>query len=130
MNKQTVRQLWNDMDTQNWDNLPAYFHDDAKISWPNTDEEFTVDEFVRVNREYPGKWAIRVERLIEAGNTIVSVVKVEAPGLSFHAVSFFDFADGKIKALDEYWGVDEEPPEWRVEQGLGKPGKTTAKLRD
>ncbi len=121
--EQTVASLWRDVDRQNWGGLAAYFSPSAVIRWHNTNEQFTVDEFVRANSEYPGDWAIRVERVLAAGDTVVSAVAVSARegDASFHAASFFRFENGKIVELDEYWGDDAPPPQWRVELGIGGP---------
>lgn len=51
-----IQELWNDIITQNRDRLPKYFKDDAVILWQCTNEQFTVDEYIRVNCEYPGNW--------------------------------------------------------------------------
>ena len=39
--------------------------------------------------------------------------------LSFHVVSFMKIRDGRISALDEYWGDDGDAPQWRLEKKLG-----------
>ncbi|WP_196799926.1 hypothetical protein [Treponema vincentii] len=38
---------------------------------------------------------------------------------SFHVVSFIKIKDGKIVLMDEYWGDDGAPPQWRLEKKLG-----------
>ena len=109
-----VENFWRDMDAQRWGELPAYFADDARIDWPNTDEQFDVAGFAEVNHNYPGNWSITIRKLLCADDdTIVSVVQVQDGETSFHATSFFKFREGKIVSLDEYWGQDEPPPEWR-----------------
>lgn len=103
------------MDARHWEGLRDHFAEGASVVWPNTGERFDVDAFVSVNREYPGKWSIRVEKLLDAGEAVVSVVRVTDGGESFHAVSFFEFAPGteKIARLEEYWGSDGPPPAHR-----------------
>lgn len=120
---EAVKGLWADMNAQNWAALAGYFTPDASIRWPNTREEFTPAEFVRVNSEFPGDWGIEVRRLDACGRDAVSVVQVRLlpQGPSFHAVSFFVFDEtGKITELVEYWGDDGEPPQWRTEKQIGK----------
>lgn len=119
--KDRVTALWNDIDKQNWSNIHTYFEDGAIINWNNTNERFTVDEFVRVNAEYPGDWNIKIERLEYLENLVVSVVKVylKADDISVHATSFFEFNHGKIKVLNEYWGDDGKAPQWRIEKQIG-----------
>jgi len=34
-------------------------------------------------------------------------------------VSFIKLKDDKIISMDEYWGDDGAPPQWRLEKGLG-----------
>lgn len=119
--EQLVSDLWGHIDRQNWNALPAFFADAATICWHQTSECFTVPEFVLANSAYPGKWKIALEKLLSVADTVVSVVKVslEDGDTAFHAVSFFQFADGKITALDEYWGEMDAPPPWRVDMGIG-----------
>lgn len=121
--RDSVIQFWKDIHQQCWDSLASYFHEYAVINWHNTNEQFTVDEFVRVNAQYPGDWLIEVERMAYEGDLVISVVRVYDKTISFHATSFFTFRDSKILALDEYWSNDEKAPEWRQSQHIGKPIK-------
>lgn len=41
---------------QNADAMRSFFHEDAFVNWHNTNEHFTVEEFIRANCEYPGAW--------------------------------------------------------------------------
>jgi len=113
--KEKVISLWTEMDRQNWGNIHKYFEDTAIINWNNTKESFNVEEFVRVNSAYPGDWSITIERLEGIDNLVISVVKVQLKkdDVSFRATSFFEFNNGKIKLLNEYWGDVGNPPEWR-----------------
>ncbi|HWQ21117.1 MAG TPA: nuclear transport factor 2 family protein [Clostridia bacterium] len=116
-----ISELWNAMDRRQWEELAAYFCDDAVVFWPSTNERFTVPEFIEVNRAYPGTWTIQIERLQQVDDLVVSVVKVAlAEGrTSFHAVSFFEFRGDKIGTLYEYWGEDGDPPQWRINRSIG-----------
>ena len=122
-NTDRVTRLWYEIDGHHWHRLPEYFAPDAVIRWHNTNEQFTVPEFVRANSDYPGNWAAEVERVLTGGDTVCSVVRVwDREGeASFHVTSFFAFQGGLIIALDEYWGEDGAPPAWRTAQRIGKP---------
>ena len=63
-----------DVVTQNANDLPKHFTPNAVICWHCSNEQLTVDEYVRANCEYPGKWEGTVERTekIEDGMIIVS----------------------------------------------------------
>ena len=117
--KQTVESLWDDMHHRRWENLRRYFAEDAVIDWHDTGERFSVDDFVNVNGEYPGQWAITVEKLHAAGDTVVSAVKVTDGESTFFAASFFTFAADKIVHLDEYWSEASSPPRWRLDRKWG-----------
>ena len=58
-----IKAFWNDVITQNRFTLPSYFCEDAVICWHCTNEKFTVDEYIRANCDYPGKWHGEVERI-------------------------------------------------------------------
>lgn len=111
------------MDKQNWNNIHKYFDDEAIINWNNTNEKFSLAEYVRANCEYPGDWSIKIERLECVGNLVITVVKVQLKNddVSFHGTSFFEFNNDKIKLLNEYWGDDGKAPQWRIDKQIGKP---------
>ncbi|MDD3214288.1 MAG: nuclear transport factor 2 family protein [Eubacteriales bacterium] len=120
---QLIRAYWRDVAGQNAAALLTYFKTDTQIRWHNTNEQFTVKEFIRANCEYPGEWRGEVERTEQSDDKVITVARVwTADGsASFHVTSFFEFRHGKIAALDEYWGDDGPAPEWRREKRIGKP---------
>ena len=120
---QRVTDFWHDIHNQNWDKLADYFSETAVINWHHTNEQFTVDEYILINSEYPGTWIIETEHFLEVDGFVTSVIKAFAPDKSviFHAVSFFSFEDTKICTLDEYWSLVIEPPQWRKEMKVGRP---------
>ncbi len=118
-----INAFWKDVLSQDRGALAEYFCPDALVRWPCTNEQFTVQEFIRANCEYPGDWDGEIERADRCGDRLVTVVHV-FPGdrsASFHAVSFFTLKDGRIMSLDEYWADDGEPPAWRKSMGIGRP---------
>ena len=118
-----IRALWNDIISQNKERLPLYFCENAVVRWHCNNEQFTVDEYVRANCDYPGNWCGDIERVDEYGDVIILVGKVYPPdrSASNHVVSFIRLKQGKISELDEYWSDDGDAPEWRKEMGIGKP---------
>ena len=58
--KQLVIEYWHQVARQDASTLRAYFAPDAIINWHNTNEQFSVDEFLVANCEYPGSWHGRV----------------------------------------------------------------------
>lgn len=120
--KQIVIKFWEDVAAQNAQKLESYFLSNAIINWHNTNECFSVEEYIRANCEYPGKWCGNVERVEMIDDLVISIARVwlEDNSCSFHAVSFFKFKDDKILHLDEYWGDDGIAPQWRLDKKIGK----------
>lgn len=103
--------------------MKPFFHKDAFINWHNTNEHFTVDEFIRANCEYPGDWDGDLERMEVIADLYITVVHVFSQDrkLSFHVTSFMRVEDEKIVSIDEYWGDDGMAPQWRLDKHIGVP---------
>lgn len=110
-----IEKYWNAVLGQDASAMRKFFREDACICWHNTNEQFTTEEFIRANCEYPGEWEGELRRLEQNGEQMVTVVQVRAKdeSASFHVVSFLRIQEDKICSLDEYWGEDGEAPEWR-----------------
>ena len=118
-----IESFWKDILEQNAEKLKGYFHENAYVNWHNTNEHFTAEEFIRANCEYPGKWAGEIERSVISGELIITAVHVYGrdEALSFHVTSFIHTKGDRIAAIDEYWGDDGQPPQWRIDKHIGKP---------
>jgi len=116
-----IHKYWKAVLEQNEQAIKDYFSDSAYINWHNSNEHFTVDEFIRANCEYPGEWDGEIERLEQVNDIIISVVHVFTKDreLSFHVTSFIKIENEKIVAVDEYWGDDTEAPQWRKDKHIG-----------
>ncbi|SMB85879.1 hypothetical protein SAMN00017477_0822 [Peptoniphilus asaccharolyticus DSM 20463] len=117
-----ISNYWKDTLEQNKDAMKKYFDSEAKIYWYNTNEEFTVDEYIRANCEYPGDWEGKIEKVEKKHNLIITAVKVVLKNSdeSYHVVSFITLKNNKIICLEEYWGDDSNIPEWRKEMKIGR----------
>ena len=49
-----INKFWNDVINQNREKLSSYFTEDALIRWHCTNEQFSVQEYIKVNCDYPG----------------------------------------------------------------------------
>lgn len=118
-----IHKFWKAVLKQDACAMKAFFDADAYVNWHNTNEHFTVDEFIRANCEYPGHWDGEIERIEKTGNLIITVTRVFAAdkALSFHAVSFIGTREDKIISIDEYWGDDVPAPQWRLDKCIGNP---------
>ncbi|SBW11318.1 conserved hypothetical protein [uncultured Eubacteriales bacterium] len=117
-----IAALWDAVARQDGAAMREFFAPDAVICWHCTDEQFTLEEYIRANCEYPGRWRGEVERVMELGGTAVAAVRVwlAEGSASFHCAAIYRFEDGKIVRSDEYWGDDGPAPQWRQEKNIGK----------
>lgn len=113
--------FYNAVLSQNAFEIKKFFNENAYICWHNTNEKFTVDEFIEVNCTYPDKWGGEVERVEQIGNLIIAVTKVinVFDKSSFYVNSFILLENGKISKLDEYWGDNGKIPQWRIIKNIG-----------
>ena len=118
-----IQQFWKDVLRQDAEAMRAWFHADAYVRWHCSNEEFTVEEFIRANCEYPGSWDGQIERIETMGDLIITAVRVfpKDASATFHCVSFMRLHEGKIIELDEYWSDDMPAPEWRQAMKIGRP---------
>ena len=116
-----IKNFWYDVLRQDADAIRAYFYPDAWVNWHNTNEHFTLEEFIRANCEYPNQWDGEVERMVEVGDLIISATHVYAKvhSVSFHVTSFIQLKEDKIFCIDEYWGDDGDAPQWRQDMKIG-----------
>ena len=118
-----LQAYWDAVLGQRPQKLRAFFHPEAHVDWPNTNERFTLGEFIRANCEYPGRWDGELERVERLGDLLITVVHVhslEQP-LSFHVASFIQLKDDLIFSIDEYWSDDGPAPQWRRDKHIGVP---------
>ena len=118
-----VQKVWDAVLKQQAEVMRTYFHKEARIRWINTNEGFTVEEFIRANCEYPGNWEGQIERTVAADNTLFTIVHVFSADCqaSFHVASLIEIQGDKIISLDEIWGDDGPAPQWRLDLRLGRP---------
>ncbi len=115
-----IEKFWDVVLEQDADAIRTFFAPDAYVNWHNTNEHFSVEEFIRANCEYPGDWLGEIEKEIHADNMVITVTHVHnKDGLSFHVSSFVQVKNDKIVAIDEHWGDDGEAPQWRQDLNIG-----------
>lgn len=123
INETVIKEFWSLFGQAQFDQAAELMHPEAIIRWCNTREIFrNRDKFIVANKMYPGRWHISLEQILSSGNVVISVIKAECheSSASFYATSFFNFTDGLISEITEYWGENGEPQEWRVREQLSE----------
>ncbi|WP_335936821.1 nuclear transport factor 2 family protein [Streptomyces sp. PTD5-9] len=113
----TVETYWTAAENRDWDAFAATLADDVLFDLPQTRERVRGKErYARFNREHPGEWHVRVERIVAdrdgrqaAARTLFTAGRQESP-----AVHFFTFdARGRIAGITAFWPEPYEPPAGR-----------------
>lgn len=113
-NLRVVERLWKAFDALDFETAGDLLHDDFIEEWPQSGEKVRGREnFVALNKHYPGHWRVTILNMLASGDQVVSEVKLEYKDEIVYAVSFFEFNDGKISRERDYWPEPFESPEWR-----------------
>jgi len=121
--KELVAYFWSCISQAKFEDLLPLFHEDAAIYLPNTREVFERPvQYVAFNQAYPGRWTASVERMLFSEDSAISITQVsnEDQSCSFFVTSLFELRQGKIQRMEEYWGENGSPPEWRRDGTLSK----------
>jgi len=115
-NQEVVEALWKAFDRFDFDAAGDLLHDDFVCEWPQSNERIRgKDNFIAVNKHYPGQWRIQIQNTITSGDTVVTEVVAQTGDQSARAISFFTLKDGKIFRLREFWPDPYPAPEWRAQ---------------
>ena len=114
-NEKSVCEFWKCFHELRFDDAYVFFHDNFTAEWPQSRERFnSIKNFIETNRNYPGKFDIKVLRTWNCGNSVISEVSIKPEeGTPLFAISFYEFSQGKILKAVEYWGDTYPAPEWR-----------------
>jgi hypothetical protein len=112
-----MRALWERIDDADWDGLARMLGPEFRAEYVHTGETFDRDAFVRLNREYPGRWHATVEEMLREGPCAVTRTRVTDGATTYFVASFGEEKDGALVRLVEVWadGDDRPPPGSRPE---------------
>ncbi len=114
-NRRVVERLWQLLDAHDFDGVGDLLHDDFVAEWPQSRERLRGRaNYIAVNANYPGDWAITVRRVIADGDHVASEVSIQIDGRTDAAVSFYELRDGPIVRETNWWPEPFEPPVWRA----------------
>lgn len=111
-----VEAFWAAMGESRFDDVLPLIGDGFVCDWPHTAERIVGREnFVEIQRIYPGTGTITVERLVDDGRgQVVTQCRVAWYEVVIFAVSIFTLEAGRIMHLLEWWPEPYEPPAWRA----------------
>lgn len=121
-----AHRLWRHFNAREWEAARELLSDDFEALWPQSREKIVgPDNFIALNRNYPGKGEIEVhdskygydrwDKVHEVTTTVrIAWEKPDGVKEELYAVSFFEIdRDGLIQSAVEYWADTYPAPEWR-----------------
>lgn len=106
-NRETVHRLFDAYLAGRKDIVAAMLTDDFTFSSPRDDHIGKNDYFERCWPKAPVFRSIEIERLFADGNEVVAGYKAEKiEGGAFRNLELFRFRDGRITAIEVYFGRD------------------------
>lgn len=102
-------------ETHNFDIMDEVFADDAVVEYPQSGERMRGRVNIRAAEEnYPGLPKVTMRRKLVVGDLAIVESDLDYQGTPYHEVSVFEFEDGKIVRLTQYFPEPFEAPESRA----------------
>ncbi|MET8132911.1 nuclear transport factor 2 family protein [Streptomyces sp. NPDC005251] len=113
--RKTVESYWAAADAREWAAFAELLADDVVYTLPQTRERISGRErYVEFNREYPGDWHVRIERVIVEPGQAVTWTHFTVGLEEMHAITFFTAdEEGRINTVTDFWPEPYEPPAGR-----------------
>jgi SnoaL-like domain len=113
------------LEARDWDAWAGLLHPAVVYEIPQSRERIRGrDRYLRFNQEYPGDWHLRPKVTIADERHGVVWFEWLLDGRIDDAMAFFEFADGLITRVTDFWPEPYEPPPGRehlVERWLPAP---------
>ncbi|MER5215730.1 nuclear transport factor 2 family protein [Streptomyces sp. NPDC002838] len=113
--RKTVETFWAALEARDWDAFAGTLAEGVVYTLPQTRERISGRErFVQFNREYPGDWHLRIERIVAEPGQVVSWIHFTVGREEMYGISFFTGDDsGRISTMTDFWPEPYEPPAGR-----------------
>ena len=113
-NRELAERFIASLEARDWDVWAALLHPDVVYEIPQSRERIRGrDRYLQFNQEYPGDWHLRAK--VTIADERHGVVRFEwlLDGQGDEAIVFFEFADGLITSVTDFWPEPYEPPPGR-----------------
>jgi ketosteroid isomerase-like protein len=102
------------LEARDWDAWAALLHPTVVYEIPQSRERIRGRErYLQFNQEYPGDWHLRPKVIIADERHGVVWFEWQLDGRTDDAMAFFEFNDGLIIRVTDFWPEPYEPPSGR-----------------
>ena len=125
-NRELVERFITSLEARDWDAWAGLLDPAVVYEIPQSRERIRGRErYQRFNRDYPGDWHLRPKVIIADERHGVAWFEWRLDGRTDDGMAFFEFADGLITRVTDFWPEPYEPPVGRahlVERWLAAGG--------
>ncbi len=113
--RETVERFWALAEARDWTAFADTLAEDVVYTLPQTRERVSGRKrYVEFNREYPGDWHLRIERIVAEPDQVVTWAHVTVGLEEMYGISFFTGDEsGRITTVTDFWPEPYEPPAGR-----------------
>ena len=113
-NRELVERFVATLEARDWAAWAALLHPDVVYEIPQTRERIRGrDRYLQFNREFPGDWHLRPKVIIADDRNGVVWFDWLLDGGRDDGMAFFEFSDGLIVHITDFWPDPYEPPPGR-----------------
>jgi ketosteroid isomerase-like protein len=106
-----VERYWSTAVARDWDAFGQLVHEHVLYEVPQTRERVRGRAaYVEFNATYPGDWSLEIRHIVANDKQAVSKVDFNVDGETATGITFFEFRDGLIAHITDYWPAPYEPP--------------------
>jgi ketosteroid isomerase-like protein len=110
-NRQMIETYFQTLNARGWTGFAAVLHSDVVYELPQTRERVRGREaYLEFNITFPGDWTIEVLRVIADDVRGAAEIVLRVDSQTMPALVFFEFTDGLIVRVTDYWPESYEPP--------------------
>ena len=113
-NRELAERFIATLEARDWDAWAGLLHPAVVYEIPQSRERIRGrDRYLRFNQEYPGDWHLRPKVTVADERHGVVWFEWLLDGRTDDAMVFFEFADGRITRVTDFWPEPYEPPPGR-----------------
>jgi SnoaL-like domain len=128
-NRELAERFIASLEARDWNAWVGLLHPAVVYEIPQSRERIRGrDRYLRFNQEYPGNWHLRPKVTIADERHGVAWFEWLLDGRADDAMAFFEFADGLITRVTDFWPEPYQPPPGRehlVERWLPAARRTS-----
>jgi ketosteroid isomerase-like protein len=110
-NHQLIETYFQTLNARDWTGFAATLHEQVLYEVPQTRERVRGREaYLDFNITFPGDWTLEVVRVIADDVRGAAQIVLRVDSQAMPALVFFEFADGLVVRITDYWPESYEPP--------------------